>query len=855
MVNRQSPNWWAQTLRGAGAGASLALGLQLRGGLRIPLPDRDGLPAEVLASLPSTGTLAWTVALGLVAGAGFAFVRLRQGRTGELDPLFAAALGIAIWLPGVFQHFPFAAAFSGPFLDILLLSSVANVIWRLVQIAKPTFGSWNAVRVGLVLFATYLTLGFSVARSVGLSGDEPHYLLMTYSLLHDGDLEVENNYSDEDYRAFYGGRIGPHLGHGSRYSVHGIGLPVLLLPGFALAGLAGVLVTEAFLGALCGALVFVSTLRLTGDRGASLAASGAIGLTVPTLFLSVAAYPELPAALVVTAMFARLLDERPLSAGLALGCGFLCGLFPLLHVKFIPLALILLAAATERFRAQGKELLAGAGAGWALVLGYTVVSTGSWNPTAGYGRPRVFLEAIPNGLAGLLFDQEFGLLAAAPVYLLGFAGLYPLLHRNRRAGLYALAVLAAVALPGSAHPLWSGGTSPPARFLFPALPILAVAFGCVWSWQPERGFVPWARPLLAASLLLAGAAALLPGQPLYLNARDGTGRLWEALSSSWDLSAYVPSVVRMDDRSLALVLLGVLWLLAAVISQRFPRRLPLLPLSLAWLLVAWLVDAVLPERPTEFRARFMLSLAEGLSRGDPNQRFAVLPGKHLLDLTEAARLVAIPLQSNPRDRDATVWRSRPLTLPPGNYLLSGAGAEQASFCNGEGCFQDRGLELATRLPLGQFHVRAPRPLDSGVLKAQAIRAFGPIEALRTFSLSPSVRLHGLDDHAYLDPKGFWVKSASAARFALEGPCGGDCRIRLSNGAAENWIEVVTSSKETRFRLAPWADRTVGLLSEETFTVGCSDGFRPSDLDPTSRDDRALGLRIGPVVSKNPEFIK
>ena len=762
---------------------------------------------------------------------------------GELDPLFVAGLGIAIWLPGIFRHFPFVAAFAGPFLDIVLAGSVAGVVWRLLQVAKPTFGSWNAVRVGLILFATYLALGFSVARSVGLSGDEPHYLLMTYSLLHDGDLTVENNYADEDYRAFYRGRIGPHLGHGSRYSVHGIALPVLLLPGFALAGLAGVLVTEALLGALSGALVFVSMLRLTGDRGASLAASGAFGLTVPALFLSVAAYPELPAALVVSAMFARLLDERPLSAGLALGCGTLSGVLPLLHVKFIPLSLILLVAATQRFRARGKELVAGAGAGWALVLGYTVVSTGSWNPTAGYGRSRVFLEAIPNGLAGLLFDQEFGLLAAAPVYLLGFAGLYPLLRRNRRAGLYAVAVLVAVALPGAAHPLWSGGTSPPARFLFPALPLLAVAFGCVWSWQPERGFVPWARPLLLASLLLAGFAALLPGQPLYLNARDGTGRLWEALSSSWDLSAYLPSVVRMDDRSRALVLAGVLWLLAAVVSQRFPRRLPLLPLSLAWLLVAWLADAVLPQRPTEFRARFMLSLAEGLSRGDPDQRFAVLPGKRLLELTEAARLVAIPLQSNHRDGDETAWRSRPITLPPGNYLLSGVGAELASFCNGEGCFQDGGLELATRLPLGQFHVRAPQSLDSGVIEARAIRAFGPVEALRTFSLSPAVRLHGLDDHAYLDPKGFWVKSASTARFALEGPCDGDCRIRLSNGAAENWVEIVTSSKETRFWLAPWAERTVGLLSEEAFTVGCSDGFRPSDLDPASRDDRALGLRI------------
>ena len=844
-MNRQSSKRLLQIFRGAGAGACLALGIQSRGDIRVPLPAGDGVPFEVLASVPSMATLILAVVLGLLGGAAFAYVRLRQGHKGELDPLLIAGMCITIWLPGIFDHFPFAMAFAGTFMDIVLLGAVAGVVWRLAKASKPDFRSWNAFRVGFVLFTVYLTLGFSVARSVGLSGDEPHYLLMTYSLLHDGDLKVENNYADKDYQEFYHGRIRPHLAYGSHYSVHGIGLPVLLLPGFALAGLAGVLITTALLVALSGALVYWVTLRFTGDRGSSLAASVAFGLTMPTLYLGIAAYPELPAGLIVSVIFARFLAERPLSQGLAFVCGTLCGLLPLLHVKFIPLGLILLVALTERYRMRGKQLLAGASLGSVLVLGYIFVSTGSWSPTAAYGRSRVFLEEIPNGLAGLLFDQEFGLLATAPVYLLGFAGLYPLFRCNRRAGLCAGAVLMAVALPGAAHPLWSGGMSPPARFLFPALPLLAVAFGCAWSSQPDRGFVPWARPLLLTSLILAGAAAFLPGQPIYLNARDGTARLLEALSSSWDLSTYLPSVVLMDDRSQWLVLLGMLSVLVAVGSQLFQRRMPLLPMSLAWLLVVWFIDTVLPERRTEFRGRFMLSLAEGLSRADQEQRFAVLPGRHVIKHKEAMRRVAIPLQSNRQEQNDSAWRSRPIMLPPGNYYLAGIDSESPSFCNGEGCFQKSGLELHTEVPLGQFYVQAIKPLDSGVLEARKIHAFGPIVALRTFLLLPSVRLHGLDDHAYLDPKGFWLKSASTARFTLEGTCDGDCRVRLTNGAAANWVKVITPLKTIQFSLAPWADRMVVLPAAEAFTVGCSNGFRPSDFDTNSSDNRALGVHIGP----------
>ena len=46
-------------------------------------------------------------------------------------------------------------------------------------------------------------------------GDEPHYLVITQSLLYDGDLKIENNHQRGDYRAYYGGDLPPHVDHGA----------------------------------------------------------------------------------------------------------------------------------------------------------------------------------------------------------------------------------------------------------------------------------------------------------------------------------------------------------------------------------------------------------------------------------------------------------------------------------------------------------------------------------------------------------------------------------------------------------------------------------------------------------------
>ena len=66
------------------------------------------------------------------------------------------------------------------------------------------------------------------------SGDEPHYMVMTQSLLTDGDLRIEDNHQRQEYRAYFNRELRPDYltrgVDGQIYSVHPVGLPVLALP-------------------------------------------------------------------------------------------------------------------------------------------------------------------------------------------------------------------------------------------------------------------------------------------------------------------------------------------------------------------------------------------------------------------------------------------------------------------------------------------------------------------------------------------------------------------------------------------------------------------------------------------------
>jgi hypothetical protein len=767
----------------------------------------------------------------------------RFGALDALTPLLLPALAVGAYIPGALHIAPSLCAFAGHFLDVVLLGCFVAAIWKLVMRLELTL-PLTANRLAVVAFALFFVLGFRLQDTVGLSGDEPHYLLITYSLLNDRDLEVENNYVAGDHRHFFNGKIGPHLAHGSSHSVHGVGLPLLLLPGFALLGLRGVLLTQAVWSALLIREVYLAAEGVSGNRNTALLAAVGFGFTVPALFLNVSAYPEVPAALVVVAASRRMLSTTEPSGRQAFIWGLTFGLLPFLHMKFLPLTAVLGLGAMGFWRKRRLWVAVGLAAGIVSLAVYFAVLLGNPNPLASYGRQRVFLDRIPLGSMGLLFDQEFGLFPASPFYLVALLALGTMLRREIRPALLTLGVLAAVALPGAAHPLWTGGTSPPARFLFPALPLLAVAAAALTSWEPRRGAATWARPLLIASLCLAVFMALGPGQPLYLNQKDGTGRIWEALGSSWDLTHYLPSLVRADLRSVSLAVAATICLLAGVFLHWSRRRLSfptvVFPVFLYVLLLDWTIPGRVPEQA---RTKWMASLLEELPHRE-DDRLMLLPSAEPLSHAEALESVDIPVRVS-KVPDTQDWRSPPFYLPAGVYRLAGSSSEPLRLCNGRGCLREIGTgdEFATRVALAHFHVRSESPRTGLRLRARSVGP-SPFVADRSFRLDSGVNVHALDDHAYLDPKGFWVRAGAEAHFALESDDRQSCRLALANGGRDNWVEIDYGGQARGFTLRPWERRTLEIPLEEgvlLFSVTSTSGFRPSDLDSGSSDRRMLGV--------------
>src|SRR5689334_7446343 len=82
------------------------------------------------------------------------------------------------------------------------------------------------------------------------SGDEPHYLMITQSIVADHDIELANNYAHNDGRLF--GHDGLAAGlhalpsrMGRMRPIHDIGLSVALIPAYVAATLAARVPTDA----------------------------------------------------------------------------------------------------------------------------------------------------------------------------------------------------------------------------------------------------------------------------------------------------------------------------------------------------------------------------------------------------------------------------------------------------------------------------------------------------------------------------------------------------------------------------------------------------------------------------------
>jgi hypothetical protein len=441
--------------------------------------------------------------------------------------------------------------------------------------ATPGRRAWVATAAFfLVPAVVFVSAGLFYSARLGVSGDEPHYLLMAQSLWRDGDLDLENNVVRGDWEEYTPRAFAPHYGaprrDGRPFPAHSPGLALLLAPAYAVGGRTACVVLVALLAALLAGLVPVLARRLTGDA-ASAQLAWALAAGPPLFFYSFHLYTETPSALALVGALLLLLG-RP-SPAAAAAAALLASALPWLHLKMAPVALVLGGVAVARLR--GRPLvafLAVAGAMAAVFLGYYHSVFGRATPLAVYGGVPSDVQLAPlRSAAGLLLDRSYGLLPHAPAYLLALAGLGPLVARRRDGTLALVATGLAALAPVVFWRMWWGGQCPPGRFLVPLVPVLAVAAAAAVA-EPARGMARWRWGLLLLGVGLAAFAIHDPEARLLLSRANRPTRLWAELSGGTTLERYLPSLTRGDPFEDRVALVWVAALAVLVWCDRLARH-------------------------------------------------------------------------------------------------------------------------------------------------------------------------------------------------------------------------------------------------------------------------------------------
>jgi hypothetical protein len=500
--------------------------------------------------------LASAVVLALLVIFGARFLGRLTGRTPvDAVPSLVACLSPLLLLDFVFlQFFVFLRDIRPVLPWVSVLSSVYLLgiyVSRTVSAPEPAANRPDPRRWLPGLFAiSFLVYAFLASGLVfppqPFSGDEPHYLLTTESLLSDGDIDVHDDYRDEEYKAFYPGLLESHAFPGRKgpeheYSRHLPGISVLVLPSYLAGKLAGrvlapgpgqaalrarILIfvsrlTMCLLAAALGAAFFLLAFRITGRAGPSLLAWAVFGFTSPLVYLSQLVYPEIPVALVALLVIHSVVLEKKSRPGVLWLAGAGIAILPWFGIKYVVISAVLFAFCLPslpriggRSRARFLSLSLIPAISGAAYLFFFWTLYGTLSPTGAYGDAfpaghfsfamrsgPSFVEALRFGF-GYLFDQRFGIIPHSPVYILLFAGAAILWKRQRRAAVPLLALFAVYWAQAAFARVW-GGYCPPGRLMLPVLWVLAL---CVAeAFAAARGRVRSA--ILAGTTGLAFAAA------------------------------------------------------------------------------------------------------------------------------------------------------------------------------------------------------------------------------------------------------------------------------------------------------------------------------------------------------------
>jgi hypothetical protein len=504
------------------------------------------------------------------------------------------------------------------FLTAARLGRGPSTLRTAMERARDRFGSWPRRKKITVLFLAALLVynlaAFAlVAQGLTFSGDEPNYLITTDSLYYDRDINLADNYAEQDYFHFYSKKDNPRLnlgvygraGKAGRDHIYPINLPgisFLMLPYYGLSQLfSGKLLTFilksslSVWAALLGVQVFLFAAERWKDERISLTLWGVYSFTCPILFYAIHLYPEVPVAFLGLLIYRKLSAEKPLRTSVYLGLGFLLATFFWFGVKYNLIFWPLLAvAAYHIWRTPGARRKLAAFAVFPVistVLFYLYVYSlyGTFSPFAIYEGVTTaeqfqawkrMVIAIPlrqriDAFLDYFLDQRDGLLLYAPFYLLSFAGFVAMFRKAKREWI----TLCFIALPfvlNYGFFTHRQGYSPQGRVLTPVSWIAVIALGYFLAGNRKPFFAGAFRLFVFAGLAIALVLLFHPlflYQPTTHEFTERAGDLFVFLGNMHVfLPPLLPSFIKVDNARYAPNYIWIAALLAFVFSYILIRN-------------------------------------------------------------------------------------------------------------------------------------------------------------------------------------------------------------------------------------------------------------------------------------------
>ena len=839
-----------------------------------------GNRARYLGVLPSP---IWLLA-AILAAAGIAYFVRPTAR--DAAPLWLSGVLLLPWLPARLPLSVFI--WTGHAVEwVWIAIGTALVVPRLRGVRRAWPDRWDSPRCSALLAGGISLVAYSLGAWVTApqhpNGDEPHYLIITQSLLEDHDLQIENNHRQRDYRAYSTISLKPDYRtrgkNGAIYSIHAPGLPLLVAPFFAAFGYPGAVGALLVMSAIASGLAWLVAWQVTRNRAASWFGWAGVSLSVPYFFLAGTIFPDGPAAALVLVGIVPLVSGRARQPRWLFAVGAALAMLPWLHARFAMLAgccalVIAGRLLDEPHRAKRLAALivlpAVSAVGW---LCFFDIIYGTPNPSAPYGGTlETAVSNIVRGAPGLLFDQQFGLLPNAPIYLCAFTGLVVMLWRGpRRLAVELLIVTLPYFLVVTCFYMWWGGTSAPARFLVPIA--LALVIPISWWLGDIRGAAArvFGGGLLFMSLLITATMTSVARGELVFNFRDGASRLAIWLLPAVDLTKALPSLFQNPPP--VVLLQTAIWLAAvaaamaaALAVQRWGNVVVVLGLA-AEVTMTCAVSLV-------WRSNHAVAATPSSGGTSVLREYDNSSGELAVEYRPFRR---IPLQNVPAEmplaRLAAAGRgewSRMVHLPPGLYEITGAArgnptgrirvitdAQSPAVMDWDVAALPSTWKKTVSLPVAVAALEvdlddaARASLRNVELRALSVlprpdRIAGDREAGHAARYGPAVMFH-ISGQAWVESDGTWIGRGADADFVIAPDVPGPLHLFVRNGPVKNEVTLESGNWSSPLTLAPGEERVIEIPGHDgpgtPLTVRSLSGFRPSDVDATSQDDRFLGVWI------------